>query len=118
MELMREFISEYGTSILYTVITAIAGYLGIIIKNLCQRYINDKTKRDVASTCVKAVEQIYKDIHGEEKLLKAFEAASEMLLSKGISVTELELKMLLEAAVAEFNDAFNTSSAPSHSDKN
>lgn len=87
--------------------TAIAGYLGIVIKNLYQKYINDKTKQDVAKTCVKAVEQIYKDLHGEEKLQKALESASEMLASKGITISDIELRILIEAAVAEFNDAFN-----------
>lgn len=97
----------YGTTILYSILTAIAGYLGIVIKNLYQKYINDKTKQDVAKTCVKAVEQIYKDLHGEEKLQKALESASEMLASKGITISDIELRILIEAAVAEFNDAFN-----------
>ena len=30
-----------------------------------------------------------------------------MLAEKGIHVTDLELRMLIEAALAEFNDAFN-----------
>ena len=106
MELINEFISAYGTTILYSILTAIAGYLGIVVKNLYQKYINDKTKQDVVKTCVKAVEQIYKDLHGEEKLHKALEAASEMLMSKNITITDIELRMLIEAAVAEFNDAF------------
>lgn len=107
MELIKEFISVYGTTILYSILTAIAGYLGIVVKNLYKKYINDKTKKDVAETVVKAVEQLYKDLHGEEKLQKALEAASEMLANKGITVTDIELRMLIEAAVGEFNDAFN-----------
>lgn len=107
MELLKEFISAYGTTILYSFITAIAGYLGVVIKNVYTKYINDKTKQDVAKTCVKAVEQIYKDLHGEEKLAKALEAASEMLMNKNIAITDIELRMLIEAAVAEFNNAFN-----------
>lgn len=103
-----EFVNEYGATILYTIITAIAGYLGIVVKNLYQKYINDKTKRDVTKTVVLGIEQIYQDLHGEEKLDKALEAATEMLVEKGISVTEFELKMLIEAAVGEFNKAFNT----------
>ena len=47
---------------------------------------------------------------GEDKLDKALEAASEMLAQKGISFTELELRVLIEAAVASFNDAFNKGS--------
>jgi tyrosyl-tRNA synthetase len=93
--------------ILYSIITAIAGYIGIVVKNLYQKYINDQTKKDVAKTVVKGVEQIYKDLHGEDKLNKALEAASAMLAEKGVTITEFELKMLIEAAVAEFNDAFN-----------
>ena len=107
MEFIKEFISNYATEILYYIITAIAGYLGIKFKNIYQKYINDKTKRDVAKTCVQAVEQIYKDIHGDEKLQKAFEFAEEMLKNKNIYITDTELKTLLEAAVSEFNDAFN-----------
>lgn len=106
MDFMKEFISAYGTTILYSILTAIAGYIGIVVKNLYQKYINDKTKQDVAKTVVQAVEQMYKDLHGDEKLQKALEAASDMLMTKGISISDIELRMLIEAAVAEFNDAF------------
>ena len=106
MEFIKLFISEYGTTILYAVLTALAGYIGIFAKKLYTKYVNDKTKQAVAKTVVQAVEQIYKDLHGEEKLNKALEAASEMLAEKGITITDLELRMLIEAAVAEFNNAF------------
>jgi len=107
MELLKQFISDYGTTILCAIITALAGYLGVIAKQLYTRYINDKTKQAVARMVVQAVEQIYTDLHGEEKLNKALAAASEMLVSKDITITDLELRMLIEAALAEFNDAFN-----------
>ena len=80
-------------------------------KQLYTKYINDKTKQAVARTVVQGVEQIYQDLHGEEKLAKALECASEMLAEKGITVTDLELRMLIEAAVAEFNDAFSKSAS-------
>lgn len=103
----NEFLSTYGMKILGTILTALAGYLGVVIKNLCQKYLNDKTKQDVAKTCVKAVEQIYKDLHGEEKFNKALEYISDMLTEKGIAVSETEMKMLIESAVAEFNEVFS-----------
>lgn len=106
MEFIKLFISEYGTTILYAVLTALAGYIGIFAKKLYTKYVNDKTKQAVAKTVVQAVEQIYKDLHGEEKLNKALEAASEMLAEKGINITDLEMRMLIEAALAEFNKAF------------
>ena len=105
--MLTEFINLYGMQILYAIITAIAGYIGLAIKNLYTKYINDKTKEKVAKSAVKFVEQVYKDMHGEDKLNEALKAASEMLTEKNVTVTELELRVLIEAAVAEFNDAFN-----------
>ena len=101
-----DFINEYGTTILYAILTAVGGYIGIVAKNLYTKYINDKTKENVAKTVVQAVEQIYKDLHGKEKLDVALDSAAEMLEQKGVAVTELELRMLIEAAVGEFNEAF------------
>ena len=106
--MFAQFVSEYGNTILYTILTAIAGAFGMIIKNLYQKYINDKTKRAVAKTCVQAVEQIYSDLHGEAKYNKCVEAMSQMLAEKGIVITELEIKMLIEAAVGEFNKVLNS----------
>lgn len=108
--MVEQFISEYGTTILYAVLTTIAGYIGIVVKNLYQKYVNDQTKKDVVKTVVMGIEQIFKDLHGEEKLNAALDSASEMLALKGITVSELELRMLIEAAVGEFNDAFNSAS--------
>lgn len=105
--MFAEFINQYGTTILYAVVTAIGGYLAIVAKNLATKYINDKTKQKVAKTVVRAVEQLYKDMHGDDKLNKALESAAEMLAAKGITVTDLELRMLIEAAVGEFNDVFH-----------
>ena len=104
--MFAEFINQYGLEIMYAIVTAIAGWLGIVIKNLATKYINDKTKQSVAKNAVKFVEQVYKDLHGEEKFNEALSAASEMLAEKGITVSNLEMRVLIEAAVAEFNDAF------------
>lgn len=103
MEIFSEFIAEYGTTILYTIITAVAGYIGIVVKNLYKKFVDDKTKESVVKTCVKAVEQLYKNMGGEEKFDRAVCAASEMLTEKGINITTLELEMLIEATVNEFN---------------
>lgn len=102
-EIVNEFISQYGVTILYAIITAVVSYVGMKIKSVFEKYINDKTKRDVAKTCVRAVEQIYKDLHGQEKLDKCIESISLLLADKGISITEIEVRMLIEAAVREMN---------------
>ncbi len=108
MELVKEFISTYGVEIMMAVITFVATYLGAYLKKAITKWLNNKTKQDIARTCVKAVEQICKDLHGEEKLNEALKAASEMLASEDITITDIELRMLIEAAVAEFNNAFNS----------
>lgn len=105
--MFAEFVNQYGMQILYTIITAIAGYIGLVIKNVVTKHFNDKTKQDVAKTAVQFVEQVYRDLHGEEKLNAALSAASEMLAEKGIYVSDLEMHVLIEAAVGEFNNAFN-----------
>ena len=102
-----EFINEYGLQLMYMAITAIAGWLGIVVKDLVKKHLDDKTKLAVAKTTVQYVEQVFKDLHGEAKLNEALSAASQMLAEKGIIVTDLELRVLIEAAVAEFNEAFN-----------
>ena len=92
--------------ILYAALTAIAGFLGAQIKKLYDRMTADDTKRKVVETCVKAVEQLYQDLSGTEKLEKAKENIIAMLDIKGISISEIEMDMLIEACVAEFNLAF------------
>ncbi len=108
MDIIKSFISDYGTAILYAVLTALAGYLGVAVKNIYQKYTNDKTKKQVAETVVVAVEQLYDDLDGDEKLTKALEAMSQMLEEKGITISDIEMRMLIEAAVGSFNDAFNS----------
>ena len=106
MELFLQFINEYGTTILYTVLTALFGYFGIIAKKYFDKWFETKEKKEIALEVVKFTEQVYKALHGEEKLEMAMEAMSQMLAEKGIHITELEMRVLIEAAVAEFNKAF------------
>ena len=111
METVINFLNEYG--ILSAIITALASALGVLAKKLWDKTVGDKvkedTKKDVAKLVVKYVEQVYKDIHGEEKLDKALEAFSEMLNQKGITISDLEMRVYLESALAGFNNAFTKS---------
>lgn len=109
--MFTEFIDAYGLEIIWALLTAFATFLGFVVKKLYTKYINDKIKKEVADTVVLGIEQMYKNLHGEEKMNKALEAASEMLTSRGITASAFELKLLLEAAVAKFNDAFNKTAA-------
>ena len=100
------FMWTYGSEIVAMIVTAIFGMLGFVVKNLVKKYLNDKTKQDVAKLVVRFVEQVYKDTHGEEKLQTAMKRASAILAEKGIEFSVTEMETLIEAAVAEFNEAF------------
>lgn len=79
--------------------------LGYAMKQLAARSLTDESKRAVACVAVQAVEQVWTTIHGTDKLNKALETA-EALLKKGIDFDADEMEVLIEAAVAEFNEAF------------
>ena len=112
-ETIISFLNEYG--ILSMLITALVGAigtgLGLFAKWLYKKTIGDKieieTIEKIASLVVKYTEQVWKDIHGKEKLDKALEAFSDMLEKKGITISELEMRVYLESALAGFNNAFN-----------
>ena len=104
--------NSYLNQILLALLLALAGWLGVQIKTLYRKYVNTEIKQAVCRTAVRFVEQVYKDIHGPEKLAQAMKRASEMLAEYGITITEYELVSLLEAAVNEFNNAFNRNDKP------
>ena len=105
--MIAEFLSNHLIEILGAIITAVAGWLGAEVKKLYTKHVNTKTKKELARTVVQFVEQVYKDLHGEEKLNAALSALAEMLAEAGIHASDLEMRILLEAAVAEFNGAFD-----------
>ena len=101
-----ELISTYLVPVIAAALTALAGYLGTQLKKLYEKHINDKTKEAVVRTCVKAAEQLYHDLSGPEKLQKAQEGVVQMLNEKGIPISELEMNLLIESVVSEFNYGF------------
>ena len=104
MELIKEFISNYGIEILNTILVAVVTFLGTQIKRIYENFVNDKTKKQVVEDTVKYVEQIYTDIKGEEKLNKAIESATQILNEKGISITEIELRVMIESVCNSFKE--------------
>lgn len=99
-----QFIAQYGMEILYALVLAVAGCIGTAVKNIYKKHVDDQTKERVVKTVVKAVKQLYKDMNGEEKLDIAIDNITEMLAEKGISITELEVRMLIEAAIEEMKE--------------
>jgi hypothetical protein len=105
MNELMELLQPYLLEIIVATLTGIATFIGTKVKKIYQERVNTETKEKVVKTVVNAVEQIYKDLKGEDKLNVCIENATEILNEKGISITELELRMLIESTVNSFNKA-------------
>ena len=106
-----EIINMYGSQIIGTVLVALFGVFGMILKNLVAKYLDTDTKRAMARVVVQFVEQTFKELHGKEKMDAALVALSEILEDKKIKASEYEMRIMIEAAVAEFNEVFKKNNA-------
>ena len=104
---MDSILNEYLVRIASLLLIALFGWLGTQAKNLYKKYVTTQIADDCCRDAVRFVEQIYRDIHGHEKLEKALEVASKLLEEKGITISEYTMEKMIEAAVNEFNDQFN-----------
>lgn len=109
--MLTEFLDLYGLSLLGAVLTAVFGAAALLLRALAAKYLDTDVKKSLARLVVQFAEQTFRHLHGEEKLNAALSVLAELLAQKGIRATELELKVLLEAAVAEFNGVFGTNHA-------
>lgn len=103
---MNENLTEIINAIMpyvITIVTAILGYVSVAIKNKIAKKLDTQVKEDVAKLTVQYVQQVYEALSGEEKIAKAMEQASLLLQNKGINISEVELRMLLESAVYGMN---------------
>ena len=100
---MRDIIFQTVIAAIASGVAATLGYIGLKIKGYVEEKYNIHIKKETAEQCVKAVEQLYHDLQGCEKLEKCKTNVIQMLAQKGIDITDLELDMFIEAAVAEMN---------------
>lgn len=103
MNYILEFLKQYGFEIVFTIFSAVLAFIGTRIRSIYEDHVKSKEKRQVVKDCVLMVEQIYTDIHGKEKFEKAKESIISILNEKGIPITDLEMDVLIEAAVQELN---------------
>lgn len=103
MTVFKIFLQNYGTDIIYTILMAIATFIGGMIKAKYTSRQNDKIKRETVEYCVKAGEQLYRDLGGPEKFARVSKNIIEILNQKGIKISEIEMKMMIESVVSQFN---------------
>lgn len=89
--------------VLATFLTGLFTYIGTRLKKVYEEKVNTETAKNVVEDAVRFVEQVYTDLHGQEKLEKTTAQVVEVLQSKGISISEAEINMLIESAVYGLN---------------
>ena len=106
--LLNELFGTYLIPAVVTVVGAIASWVGVQLKKLYTEKVNTKEKQEVVQSTVTYIQQVYWDLKGEEKLEKAVETASDWLTSKGINVSDSELRVLIESAVYNMKKGFES----------
>ena len=106
MEWMYELLWDVFFAVLGTVCTAVAAELGKVLASFWKDKSQNEAIRSIADTCVSAVQMMYRDLNGDQKLCRAMEMASELLEEKGIRLSEERIRICLESALASFRGAF------------
>lgn len=91
-----------------TILTAVATYVGVMVKNFIQEKVNSEEKKKIVETTCRYINQIYKDVDGPTKFEKAKESIVQQLNEKGINITDLELEVLIESTVNSFKDGLSS----------
>ena len=102
-EILHEYLLPSAWTALVTLVSAVFAFIGAQLKKKYQEKIDTEEKRHAVETCVNAAEMVYKDLKGAEKLAKVKENIVEWLNLKCISISEIELDMMIEAAVTNLN---------------
>ena len=97
---MQELLSmiDFG-SIIMMILTGVVTWLGNKINKIYNEKIKNETIRNVINDCVKYVEQKSKTEKVQNKYLLAKEKALNILMSKGIDITDDEIDILIESFV-------------------
>jgi hypothetical protein len=106
MEWMMQILSECLVSVLGVILTALAARLGKQMGKVWRERAQSEAVQSVAKSCVAAVEQMYRELGGEEKLERALHFCETLLTEKGISISAEGMRIALEAALCEWKGAF------------
>ena len=107
MKYFSEFINQYGLSIIHSFLAIIISYITVTIKRIYKKHVDEEMKEKVVNMVCHAINQLYPNASSEDKLNKAIINAKEILSEKGISLSDLELRMYIEYTVGCFNSIYN-----------
>jgi intergrase/recombinase len=99
IDILQEIVSTY---LIPAVITALGGFItwiGTKIKKIYEEKVKSEEVKHIVYNVVKYVERTMTSAKGEEKFNEALKQVSEWLGSKGIQISDVEMKLLIESAV-------------------
>lgn len=99
-------IHELAFKLILAAIVFVMALAGIQLRSIARRWVDSGEKMAIARTSVLYVQQLYYELAGPEKMQRALETARELLEAKGIDFSAEEMTVLMEAAIAEFKEAF------------
>ncbi len=99
-------------SICVTILTAVGTYIGTKIKQVYTDKVNTDIKEKIVYNTCRYVNQLYNDLEGPAKFETAQKEIVEQLNQRGIKITELELKVMIEAAVNGLKSGMSTTEIP------
>lgn len=100
MKCFSEFLNQYGLSLIHSVMVAILSYVSLEIKKIYSKYNDERIKKEVVKMVCQAVDQMYPNMNGNDKLNEAINNTKQILSEKGINISDLELRMYIESIVA------------------
>lgn len=102
--ILIEFTKEYGLDIVHSIVMGVFSYIALDIKKEYKKYVQDKTKKEVVDRVCNYVNEVYPNTSGKDKLNIAITSSKEILKEKGITISDLELKVLLHNSIQVTNN--------------
>lgn len=97
--ILMEFTKDYGIEIIHSIVMGVFSYIALDIKKEYKKHMQDKTKREVVDKVCNYVNEVYPNSTGLDKLSIAITSTKEILKEKGITISDLELKVLLHNSI-------------------
>ena len=97
--MLEEIVTVYVIPAMMTILTGIAAWIGTKIKNMIEEKTKNEKVKDIIYNVVRYTEQTSKELTSSEKFERAVEESTEWLNSKGITISEYELKIMIESTV-------------------
>lgn len=97
--ILIDFTKEYGLEIIHSVVMGVFSYIVIDIKKVYKKHIQEKTKKDVVKMVCRYVNEVYQSSSVSDKLELALTNTKEILKEKKITISDLELKVLLHNSI-------------------